>query len=64
MVRDSNIRDRTEREGVRQPSDTIPERAPAGDQDGGVGHDLSQSERSTGETWCSGYTRVRIDRHC
>ena len=59
---DSDIRNLEELEdrapGVQQPLETTPERT-----FGGGTHDLVQSERSRGQSWCSGYTIVRIDHY-
>ena len=63
--RDSKIHNRTEpgdwRSGVWQHSETAPERALGGGQDGREARGLAQSGRYRGKHRCSGYIVVRTD---
>jgi hypothetical protein len=65
--RGSNIRIRREHEdqgsGVQQPPEVALEHAFGGGQDGGDAHDLTQSGRSRGKPWRSGYTMVCTDHY-
>ena len=53
----------TQGPGVQQPPETAPKPTPSGGQDSEDVHDPAHSGGSKGESWCSGYTVVRIDHH-